>query len=174
MIYYSYSGRTRNSHGLLSKNTFQATPLIMQRFIDIPRAAKLAGVSRTEIRQLITEEILVAADGKILYDDLLRLYPEIARSKGAMFEIVSQIKEDAVTKASSMHSRLKSSDIKAIRSELAQAHKDVIYYRQLSEKYKKILIELRPKLVTLQNKSEHKHRIQAIIDWFVHKTKELW
>lgn len=116
----------------------------------------------------------MAADGKILYDDLLRLYPEVARSKDAMFAIVSQIKEDAVKKATRMHSGRKSTDIDALRSELAQAHKDAVYYRKLSEKYKKILIELRPKLATLQEKSEHKHRIQAIVDWFVHKTKELW
>lgn len=146
----------------------------MQRFIDVTRAAKLAGVPRAEIRRLIAVQTLTAPGGKICYDDLIRVFPEIEHSRVAMVEIVSQIKDDAIVKGTHMHSTGQPTDFKALRTELLQTRQDASYYRQLSGKYKQILIELRPKLAALQEKSEHKHRIQAVIDWFVHKTKELW
>ncbi len=147
---------------------------MIQRFLDIPRAAKLAGVPRSEIRRLINEQVLTASDGKIQYDELLRVYPEIRRSPSAMLEIVSQIKDDAISKSPHDGSCKQNMDLNIVAAELNRSRQEAIYYRELAGKYKQILKELRPKLATLQQKSEHKHRIQALIDWFVHKTKELW
>ncbi len=146
----------------------------MQRFLDIPRAAKLAGVSRSEIKRLISEQSLSSVDGKIRYDELLRVFPEIKTSRGAMLEIVSQIKDDAVSKAPHDGPSSRSGDVKLLVAELKRSRQEADHYRDLARKYKQILRDLKPKLTTLQQKSEHKHRIQAVIDWFVHKTKELW
>ncbi len=144
----------------------------MQRYIDLARAARLAGITRAELQRLIADHTLSTFEGKVEYRELLALFPEIGSASG-MVEIVSQIKEDAVRKPS--HSELRGRDSPAsLKAERDQLRADLAYYKRQSQHYRQILLELRPKLEKLQQHSEHKHRIQTIINWFVHKTKDLW
>lgn len=146
----------------------------MHRYIDLSRAARLAGVSRTEIQRLIAERTLSTFEGKVEYGELVRVFPEIRESRSSMVEIVSQIKEDAVGKSTSSRDSRGEVSAAALQHEIDELQKDLEYYRALARKYGSILLELRPRLESLQKKSEHKQHIQSIINWFVHKTKELW
>lgn len=146
----------------------------MHRYIDVSRAARLAGVSRAEIQRLVAEKSLVTFEGKIEYGALVALFPEIRDSRNSMVEIVAQIKDDAVSKQTNSQSSSGKPNAAALQHEVDELRRDAHYHRQRARKYRAILMELRPKLESLQQKSEHKQHIQTIINWFVHKTKEFW
>ncbi len=144
------------------------------RYLDVDRAAKLAGVSRDEIQQLISSNRLPSNDGKVSYQDLLLVYPEIGTSRSKMVEITDQIKDDAILKATQERPGYKYRDIESVLEQCRALQEDLAFHRERARHYKHILQELRPKLERLQEDSEHKHRIQSIINWFIHKTKEIW
>ena len=91
-----------------------------------------------------------------------------------MVEIVSQIKEDAVRKKTNSQGGEGKPSMATMQQEVDNLRKDLNFYRQRANDYRSILLEMRPKLESLRQKSEHKQHIQTIINWFVHKTKELW
>lgn len=146
----------------------------MHRYIDVSRAARLAGVSRSEIQRLVADKSLVTFEGKVEYEALVELFPEIKDSRSSMVEIVAQIKEDAVGKTTNSQSSGGKPDSTALQHELKELRRDLHFHRQRAGEYRSILVELRPRLESLQQQSEHKQQIQTIINWFVHKTKELW
>ncbi len=149
-------------------------PTRMHRYIDVHRAAKLAGVTRGEIQRLISENSLNTFEGKVEFGELIKLFPEIEQSRSSMVEVVAQIKEDAVAKAIRERPGYRTTDPRVLRQECDQLAADLAYYQALALRYKRILVELRPKLEALREKSEHKNLIQTIINWYVHKTKEFW
>lgn len=144
------------------------------RLIDLSRAAHLAGVTRVEIQRLIAAGQLVTFEGKVQVSDLARIYPEVSESPAAMLEIVSQIKDDAIIKGLYQRMGHHMTDIDELRGEIKRLQQELAFSKERTGRYKHVIIELRPKLAALQRQSEEKQRIQAIIDWLVHKTKELW
>jgi hypothetical protein len=146
----------------------------MHRYIDVSRAARLAGVSRAEIQRLVADSSLATFEGKIEYAALVNVFPEIKDSRSSMVEIVSQIKEDAVRKKTNSQGGGGKPSMATLQHQVDDLRKDLDYYRQRADDYRSILLELRPKLESLQQKSEHKQHIQTIINWFVHKTRGLW
>jgi len=144
------------------------------RYLDVERAAKLAGVPTREIERLISDNRLPTSEGKVSYQDLVLVYPEIVVSRTTMVEITGQIKDDAVLKATQERPGYKFRDIESVLAQCRALQEDLAYHQELARNYKHILQELRPKLEQLQEKSEHKHRIQRILNWFIHKTKEIW
>jgi len=149
----------------------QNTPL---RYLDLDRAAKMAGVPAKEIERLISTNRLPTSDGKIAYEDLVLVFPEIDHSRSRMVDITEQIKDDAILKAIHERPGYKFRDIESVLAKCRELQDDLAYHQQLARNYKSILQELRPKLEQLQETSEHKHKIQGIINWFTHKTKEIW
>ena len=115
--------------------------------------------------------IMPTFEGKVSYPDLLIVYPEIGASRTKMVEITGQIKDDAILKAVHERPGYKFRDLEGVLEQCRQLQEDLAYHQQQARKYKEILQELRPKLEQLQEVSEHKHRIQSIINWFSHKTK---
>ena len=91
-----------------------------------------------------------------------------------MVELVAQIKEDAVGKKTNSQGGDGKPNAAALQHEIEELRRNLHYHRQKAREYRAILVELRPKLESLRQKSEHKQQIQTIINWFVHKTKELW
>jgi CDP-4-dehydro-6-deoxyglucose reductase, E3 len=152
-----------------------ATPgTTTERLLDVTRAAKLAGVTRLEIVRLVSEKLLPSTDGKIALQDLIRVFPELNHSRSSMVEVTAQIKDDAVLKATRNRPGYKYRDMETVLLEYRQLQDDLLYYQRVASEYKQILIELKPKLESLREKSEHKHLIQTIINWYVHKTKQMW
>jgi CDP-4-dehydro-6-deoxyglucose reductase, E3 len=146
----------------------------VDRLIDTSRAARLAGVTRGEIERHIASGTLSSFEGKVNMRDLLKIYPEIDDSGRYMFEVVSQIKEDAVGKAIRRRGGEEVQDPAALRREIASLRREAGYYKDRCEKYKQVLTELRPKLIELQKTSEQKSRFGALIAWLTHKTQEVW
>jgi CDP-4-dehydro-6-deoxyglucose reductase len=146
----------------------------MERLIDASRAARMAGVSRTEIQQLIADGRLQTFEGKVSIDELATIYPELDTSRSYMSEVVDQIKEDAVGKRH--RDRMADADLDpdALRQELGKARREVAYYRERAERYRDVLRSLKERLVALQEHSDQKSRIEALIQWISQKTQEAW
>lgn len=147
----------------------------MHQMLDIPRAAKMAGVTCDELKRLIIDDRLKTVDGKVNYDDLLRLYPEIEASRSAMVEITSQIREDSIIKGLMTRAGYKVEDVKTLKAELSQLNCDLAFHQAKERQYRDILVQLRPRLEQLRDHSpDCRNRIQSLIDWFVHCSNELW
>ena len=149
-------------------------PSHANQLIDVTRAAKLAGVPAAVIEGLIKAESLPHHKGMIEYSELAREFPELDHSKGSMIEIVSQIKDNALIKALKMRPGYRNTGLASVKQELKQTQEELEYYKRQYNRYKNVIIDLRPRLERLKENSEHKNRIHAIIVWFVHNTKELW
>jgi hypothetical protein len=147
----------------------------MHQMLDIPRAAKMAGVTCDELKRLIIADRLKTIDGKVDYEELLRLYPEIEASRSAMVEITSQIREDSIIKGLMTRAGYKIEDVKTLKAELSQMNCDLAFHQAQEKHYRDILLELRPKLEKLRDHSpDCKNRIQSVVDWLVHNSRELW
>lgn len=147
----------------------------MHQLLDLPRAAKMAGVTCDELKHLIIADRLKTVDGKVDYEELLRLYPEIEASRSAMVEITSQIREDSIIKGLMTRAGYKIEDVKTLKAELSQLNCDLAFHQAQEKHYRELLLQLRPKLELLRDHSpDCKNRIQSVIDWLVHGTRELW
>lgn len=146
----------------------------MEKLIDASRAARMAGVSRSEIQQLIADGRLQTFEGKVSVDELASFYPDLDRSRSYMSEVVDQIKEDAVGKRH--RDRMADADLDpdALRQELAKARHEVAYYRERAERYREVLRSLKERLLALQEHSDQKSRVEALIQWIAQKAKEAW
>lgn len=143
----------------------------MKRFLDIHRAARIAGVRREEIQRLIAEGSLNAFEGKVDLTELLKLYPEIERSRISMLEMVSQIKEDAVAKALKRESGVQ--DAASLMDELRHTRAVGAYHEKHADAYRQIILDLRRMLVDLREKVGQKQRVEAMIKWLDHKMRSL-
>ncbi len=67
----------------------------MPQPLTLSRAAKLAGVTRSELQETLRKSGLNMFEGKIAIGDLLSLYPEIDLERDPVFERIKRIKETA-------------------------------------------------------------------------------
>ena len=67
----------------------------MPQPLTLSRAAKLAGVTRSELQETLRQSGLNMFEGKIAIGDLLSLYPEIDLDRDPVFERIKRIKETA-------------------------------------------------------------------------------
>ncbi len=67
----------------------------MPQPLSLSRAAKLAGVTRSELQETLRQSGLNMLEGKIAIGDLLSLYPKIDLDRDPVFERIERIKETA-------------------------------------------------------------------------------
>jgi CDP-4-dehydro-6-deoxyglucose reductase len=67
----------------------------MPQPLTLSRAAKLAGVTRSQLQETLRASGLNMFEGKIAVGDLLSLYPEIDLDRDPVFERIERIKETA-------------------------------------------------------------------------------
>jgi hypothetical protein len=140
----------------------------MQRLIDPARAAHVAGVSIEEIHRQIAAGHLHAEKGKIDFEDLRRLYPELTITSHNMVDFVTQIKDDAFIKAMRKNMGFEREDpVEGWRKSAQEA----LYFKDESERFRRMLIDLRGMLVDLEARVDQKNRVRAVIQWLDHKFK---
>jgi len=145
----------------------------MKQYIDVDRAAHLAGVKREEIQEHIASGRLPSCDGKVEVHDLLKIYPDVEITSAAMVDIVSQIKDDAALKE--IHHKESLKNPKYLLHELDKQQREIDYYKSEIKRYTHIIKDLKMALVELQSSlPQHKNRIGATIKWLINKTRELW
>jgi CDP-4-dehydro-6-deoxyglucose reductase len=67
----------------------------MPQPLSLARAAKLAGVKRSELQEKLRESDLDIFEGKIAVGDLLTLYPDLDLDKDPVFERIQRFRKDA-------------------------------------------------------------------------------
>lgn len=141
----------------------------MKRLLDVSRAARLAGIPTEEIQRLIAQGCLSASEGKVDMGELTALFPEIEQRPMSMLEVVSQIKDDAVFKASDERTQ----DRASMRAEIQQLRTELAYYKGQVENFRRLLTDVQGSLCQLQEKVDQKQRVEAVVKWLQHKMKEL-
>jgi len=83
----------------------------MYQLLSLSRAARLAGVTRSEIQKQIRQGAMPTFEGQVAINDLLRVYPSVSLEKSGDLERVEQIKADAIPRTHDEDTRLPSQEV---------------------------------------------------------------
>lgn len=83
----------------------------MPQLLNLSRAARLAGVTRSELQKRIRRGEITTFEGEITVDDLLRVYPEVKLEKSGDLERVEHIKAAALPRSHQADSVLPSPQV---------------------------------------------------------------
>jgi len=123
----------------------------MTRYVGVAKAARLLGVSRDNLQQLIRRGDLLTFEGQVDLEDLKKRFPALALDNSAMVERTEIIRDTAYAKriqdALSPSKEDLQSQIRRLKVELSIARVKQISYRNL-------FAELLDKLSELQNDSD--------------------
>ena len=72
----------------------------MSRYLNLSKAARLLGITRTALQEEIRSGKIDTFEGKIDLAELLRAYPQVQVERSAMVERAQQIKDHALTRYS--------------------------------------------------------------------------
>ena len=143
----------------------------MDRFVDMGRAAHLAGVTYEEIATHIAAGELHVAKGRIQVADLRRVYPDIDLTGSKMVDVVNQIREDAILKAS--HAKSGRMTVNDLLHENRQLKRDLRHFSDRCDTHKSMLRDMRGMLLALKPHVSEPHRVQNIVNWLDQKMKRL-
>lgn len=135
------------------------------RVLDVHRAARLAGVSRERIQELMAAGRLSSFEGKVSVASLHEIYPEIGSSKVGMLEIVEQIKEDSVAKGLRDGMTGNPTSSPELHRQLNDAIHELNHHRRLNREYLSLIQEMVFKLEHLRDRGGNQARAQALINW---------
>jgi CDP-4-dehydro-6-deoxyglucose reductase len=118
----------------------------MTQTISLSRAARLVGVTRSELQKKIREGALSSFDGSVTLDDLLASFPDAQLEDNTEYARVTRIKERAFGKRV-FERALPDIEVLAARiaemsRELSNAQTRVIHYNILLDRLQKRLIEI--------------------------------
>lgn len=141
----------------------------MDPLVDLNRAARLAGVTRQQIKRQIAHGVLASSEGKVRLSDLQVLYPEVKPSGSSMVEIVSQIREDAVSKGLRM--QREGQEAESLVEEVKRLRTERAYYRERSDQYAGILRDLTGMLDNLMERLDARQKpfLEAVTKWLAKK-----
>lgn len=143
----------------------------MEQWLEVSRAARLAGVTRAAIQRKIAEGSLPAFEGRVQMAHLLEHYPDVRVRGSSMVEVVSQIKEDAVVKEDRRRSGVY--DIDELLAEVKQLRREAAFLKEQSDRYRQVILDLKGMLTSVREKLEPRQRpfLDAVIQWVTNKTK---
>lgn len=143
----------------------------MPHFVSINKAALLAKVQVKEIQGKINSKILSTTRGQIHLDDLVECYPAVLIDEADMLSLVATIKEESfAVGAAKQHSEVTYSTLK---EELVKQKINANYYREQSQKFEEIILQLRENLEVLQQKMGESQRFEGLIHWMDQRLKEI-
>lgn len=139
----------------------------MAHRISVSRAARIAGVSRSTIQRAIRDGTLATFEGEVLVADLESAYPDVSLEDDTVLERMSRIQEQSLNKAT----RATRADPRDLIAEINQLRLELQDTRERLHCYEGLIIELKQRLITLQNDDEctrhQKLIIQALISWML-------
>lgn len=140
----------------------------MARYMGVAKAAKLLGVSRDNLQQLIRRGDLITFEGQVDLEELKSRFPALALDESPMLERTQIIRDTAYAKR--VAERLSPSkddlitQIRRLKVELSVAN---VKHRS----YRKLFSELLEKLNELQQRSEtnQKQLIHELNSWLLER-----
>jgi CDP-4-dehydro-6-deoxyglucose reductase, E3 len=139
------------------------------RLLNVAKAARIAGVSRSEIQKKIRTGDLPTFEGMVKVSDLESTYPNSTNKSGSMLEKVRQYKEKANSRARLIAPTVPTTEILASRITLLS--KELIKAKAQLSQYANIFEKLTPKLSSLQSSQENelKQDVIKINQWLQEK-----
>ena len=142
----------------------------MTQHLSVSRAARLAGVSRSEIQGRIRGGQLRTFEGKVAIDDLLGTYPGIELEDSSVLERMARNRKFAVYKQPGVrfHKRNLVEEVGRLRLEVELSHAELEHYRSL-------VASMKERLESIQRRSdctrEQKLVLQALVSWMITNTQ---
>ena len=135
----------------------------MDRYVDIWKAARLAGVTRAELQTHVADGLLPSFEGRIDVSDLHRLYPHLDRGRPGMLEFVEQVKEDALRKGVRRPER--PGDVSELAEEVVALRRERDHFRSLSDDRQALLDDLERMLDELAGRVEPAWPVRNLVLW---------
>ena len=142
----------------------------MERYVDIWKAARLAGVSRAEIQERIAEGELESFEGRVDVAGLRRLYPDAIAGHGLIIDFVEQVKEDALRKG--VRSRERLDDPDALAAELNAARRELEHFKRRNAQQRAVLDDVERMLHDLQARVRPAHLVKNVLLWLRSKRED--
>jgi predicted nuclease with TOPRIM domain len=141
----------------------------MDHHLDLTRAARLAGVTETELLARLARGELRAAEIRITFEELRRVFPELDKSRGSMVQVAGQIKDDVILKA--LRAKEGVMDMGELQTALRQAQREAAHFKAEAGRWKALLDDLRRMLDELERQVEPGWRVGALLKWLAPKLK---
>lgn len=143
----------------------------MPRFISISKAASLANVQTKEIQEKINSNQLASTRGKIHLDDLVECYPQAHVEQVDMLSLVEKIKEQSFENgAAKQHGEVTFASLKL---DLQKCKTNQEYYREQSNKYEELVLQIQENLTDFRNKNVDEQRVQRLKQWIDKRLNEI-
>ena len=141
----------------------------VERYVDLTRAARLAGVSRDEIQSRVNAGELTSHEGQVALRDLEALFPEISDSNNRMLAFVEQLKDDALLKATPSTGRAVS--VNELRAEMRALETELSHFKHLAATRLTHLQDTDRMLETLERRVEPMFHVTTVRKWLQGKLR---
>lgn len=164
----------------------------MAHYVTVYRAARLLGMSRTEVQQHIRDGHLDTFEGMVDVDELQRAYPQTQLHDDSMLEQVERYKDDAVGKY--VHQMLHPSSEELLR-QVAGLHNELQHASHLNAEYTQelecaraslqqseqraasylgLVVELKDRLLEMQEKCDQRQKLMlgTLLAWLAQRVEE--
>jgi len=142
----------------------------MTQLLSLSRAARLAGVSRTDLQKRIRRGDIKTFEGDVAVSDLLRVFPSVSLEKTGMLEQVERIKADAVPRSYDGDTTLPSPQV--LVSRIKSLSESLVQNVALVEAQDELLDDLRRRLDDITH-GQTSPEATALLDWLDHRRSEI-
>ncbi|MCB1877840.1 MAG: hypothetical protein KDH88_17850 [Chromatiales bacterium] len=144
----------------------------MEKFLDVSRAARMAGVTVAEIRRKVSDGSLEADEGRIRVSQLMDAYPDVHLGGFTMVDVVAQIRDDALRKGAADHD----DEVKSVEGLLLtvkRLRKESAFYREECRRQRQVMRDLDGMLADLRTRLEARQRpfLDAVTQWLKKKNR---
>jgi len=124
----------------------------MTQLLSLSRAARLAGITRSELQKRIRHGQLTTFEGEISATDLLQIYPEVKLEQSGDLERVERIKANALPRSHQGEGTLPSAQVLIAR--LKSLNQSLVQKATALETAEAILAELNARLTTMAESAD--------------------
>lgn len=136
----------------------------MAKFVAITKAARLLGIKRVELQQLIRKGELVTFEGLVDIEALKLRFPAIAWGQSSIVERTQIIRDNAYARRLQDHASI-SKD--TLESQLRRLQVELAVHKTTEDLYRQIIVDLMDKLNQLQQLDSHKQLAEELNSWLL-------
>ena len=142
------------------------TQRIINRYLSLSQAARLAGVKRRSLQKNIQDGKILTFEGMVSLEELLRAYPQTEIEDNTMIEHAKNIKHAAYNKLLRDTSSVPDSDI--LTSRVTALSQELSETRSVAKKYVEIVNSLEIRLGSLE---ANEQQLKELVAWLKEATE---
>lgn len=135
----------------------------MPQLLTLSRAARLAGVTRSELQKTLRDSGTEAFEGKIRISDLLALYPDINPDRDPVFERIERIKRNARPKTEYSDGWMP--DTEVLMTRLKEMNRVLVQTKAALYGAEQLLRDVLARLESLADSSGASEALRDVHDW---------